>query len=251
MDAANREHELTQIFVALADTLTVDYDVVELLDRLTHACVDLLEVSAAGLMLADQRGSLRVMASSSEKTRLLELFQLQNNDGPCLDCFHSGQPVSVLDLAAEERRWPRFAPHAQAVGFKSVHARPMRLRDQTIGAFNLFHTEARALPEADLQVAQALADVATIGILSQRAGHRGEVVTEQLQTALNGRIIIEQAKGMIAELGSIDMEEAFIILRAYARANKRRLSDLARDLVQSHLPPELVLAQQHSTSTAV
>jgi transcriptional regulator with GAF, ATPase, and Fis domain len=243
MDAESRERQLANMFVALADTLTADYDVVDLLDRLTGACVELFEATAAGLMLTDQRGSLRVMASSSEKTRLLELFQLQNDDGPCLDCFHTGVPVSVLDLAAEADRWPIFAPRALAVGFRSVHARPMRLRDQTIGAFNLFHTEARALPEADLAAAQALADVATIGILSQRAIHRGEVVTEQLQLALNSRIAIEQAKGVLAELGRIDMEEAFIRLRGYARSNNHRLSDLARDIVQGRVVPAAVLAQ--------
>jgi transcriptional regulator with GAF, ATPase, and Fis domain len=243
MDALSREKRLADTFVELADALIADYDVVELLDRLTRSCVDLLEVSAAGLMLTDQRGNLRVMASSSERARLLELFQLQNDDGPCLDCFRTGRPVSVLDLAAEEKRWPRFAPRAQAVGFRSVHARPMRLRDKTIGAFNLFHTEARALPEADLLVAQALADVATIGILSHRASHRGEVVTEQLQTALNSRIVTEQAKGLLAELGRIDTEEAFIRLRSYAGEHKRRMSDLAHDLVEGHIVPADVLAQ--------
>ncbi|MGH3264409.1 MAG: ANTAR domain-containing protein [Trebonia sp.] len=206
-------------------------------------------MSAAGLMLTDQRGSLRVMASSSEKTRLLELFQLQNDDGPCLDCFRSGQSVSVLDLAGQVHRVAQVRPRAQEVGFRSVHARPMRLRDQTIGALNLFHAQARALPEADLRAAQALADVATIGVLSQRAVHRGDVLTEQLQTALNSRIIVEQAKGMLAELGRIDTDEAFNRLRGYARARNHRLSDLARDLVQGRAVPAEVLAQPARQST--
>lgn len=239
---SGRERALAETFVTLADTLVADVDVVEVLDRLTLACVELLAAPAAGLMLADQRGKLRVMASSSETTRLLELFELQNDEGPCLDCFRTGQPVSVSDLASERERWPRFACQAQAVGFHSVYARPMRLRAETIGALNLFHTAPGSLPEADLRLAQALADVATIGILQQRAILRGDVLAEQLQTALNSRVVIEQAKGMLAELGQIDMEEAFTQLRGYARDHNRRLSDLARDLVQGQVVVVEVLA---------
>jgi len=246
----DREFRLIETFVALADTLTADFDVVELLNRLTLSCVELLDATAAGLMLTDQRGSLRVMASSSERTRLLELFQLQSDEGPCLDCFRTGEPVSAVDLAEETRRWPRFAPEAQAAGFRSVRARPMRLREQTIGAFNLFHSHAHALPEADLGVAQALADVATIGILSQRAVHHGEVLAEQLQSALDSRIVIEQAKGMLAQHGDLDMDSAFTRLRRYARDHNRRLSDLALELVQGRLVPARILAGSRVRSDA-
>jgi hypothetical protein len=193
-------------------------------------CTQLLDVSAAGVLLADPAGDLRVMAASSEQVRLLELFQLQNDQGPCLDCYRSGQPVRVTDLSAVEARWPRFTAQARQQGFSAVLALPMRLRHDVIGAMNLFATTP-GLDAADIQIAQALADVATIGILQHRAHRQADTVVTQLQTALDSRVLIEQAKGILAERLGVTMEEAFTTLRGHARANHRHLSELARAIV--------------------
>jgi GAF domain-containing protein len=229
----SREQHLAAAFVELVDTLVDDYDVVDLLDRLAGHSVRLLGVTAAGLLLDDQRGGgLRVLAASSEQTRLLELFQLQTDQGPCLDCVHTGQPVSVPDLADATARWPRFAPVAVRQGFRAVHALPLRLRNQTIGALNLFHDQPTTLTADELRLGQALADAATIGILHERAVRRGETLIEQLQTALNSRVIIEQAKGFLADRGGLDVDQAFNLLRRYARDHNLRLSDTARRVVE-------------------
>jgi len=226
-----REQDLAGAFVDLADTLVSDYDVADLLYRLVEHTVHLLDAAEAGLLLSDQRGGLHVMASTSEKTKLLELFQLQADEGPCLDCYHSGAAVAVDDLAAESARWPRFTPVALAEGYVAVHAFPMRLREVTIGALNLFSTRAGALPDDDRHVAQALADVATIGLLQERAIHHNDELVAQLEGALASRVVIEQAKGVLAEQGGLDMDAAFRVLRAHARDNNLRLADVARDVV--------------------
>lgn len=237
----NREQELVRAFVTLADTLVDEFDVVDLMQALVEHSVNLLEAEAAGLLLADQRGGLQLVASSSEQTRLLELFQLQNNEGPCLDCYRMGQEVLVADLPNETERWPRFVAEAARQDFRSVHALPLRLRADTIGALNLFHARPRPLSDEDLRVGQALADVATIGILQERTIHRTETLSEQLQDALNSRVIIEQAKGVLAEKGKLDMDAAFIRLRGFSRLNNRRLSELARDVVDGNVEADEVL----------
>ena len=226
------EARLAATFVELADTLIDDFDVIEFLHVLTGRCVELLEASAAGLMLADGTGELRVMASSSERARLLELFELQNAEGPCLECYRSGAQVAVPDLDREEHRWPRFAIEARDAGFRAVQALPMRLRRNTVGALNLFRADVGVPTPGELLIAQALADVATIGILQERMVREAQTTTAQLQTALDSRIAIEQAKGVIAARGGVDMDEAFRALRAYARRGHHRLSDLARAVVQ-------------------
>jgi transcriptional regulator with GAF, ATPase, and Fis domain len=231
-DAAQegRERVLTEAFVSLADTLVTDFDVIDLLHRLCSDSVTLLPVDAAGLMLSDQRGTLRVVSSSTEQAHLVELFQLQANEGPCLDCFHTSQQVVSADLG-HEARWPRFVAHARQAGYRAVYALPLRLRSETIGGLNLFGSTPGELSGHALRVGQALADVATIGILQERAVRRHEVLAEQLQGALNSRVIIEQAKGMLAERGRIDLAQAFALLREHARSRQQRLSDLARDVV--------------------
>jgi GAF domain-containing protein len=221
---------LSDTFVDLADTIVADFDVIDFLHMLTDRSVRLLDVSAAGLLLADPRGELRVVAASSERARLLELFQLQNDQGPCLDCFHSGRPVAAEDLSAETR-WPRFAAGAQEAGFAAVQAVPMRLREQIIGALNLFRVDAGPFDPGDTRVGQALADVATISLLHERSLRRSEVLNEQLQAALNSRVLIEQAKGKLAERLNLDMDQAFTVLRNYARDRNRRLSDLAHGII--------------------
>jgi transcriptional regulator with GAF, ATPase, and Fis domain len=226
---------LSETFVELTDTMVAGFDVIDFLHVLTDRSVQLLDVSAAGLLLADPRGELRVVAASSETARLLELFQLQNDQGPCLDCFRTGQPVQAADLAAA-RRWPRFAPAARQAGFAAVQALPMRLREQVIGALNLFRAEPGALAPAGIRVGQALADVATISLLHERGMRHSDILNEQLQTALNSRVIIEQAKGKLAERLGVDMDQAFTLLRNRARASNRRLSDLARAFVDGTEP---------------
>lgn len=230
--------QLADVFVEMADTLVADFDLIDFLHTMTERCVELLDVSAAGLLLTDGQGMLQVVAASSERTRLLELFQLQTDEGPCLDCFRTGGPVSVADLPSAGR-WPRFTAAAAEVGFAAVHALPMRLRTEVIGALNLFGTDPGGLDEDRLRIGQALADVATIGLLQQRAIHRRDVLTEQLQTALNSRVLIEQAKGLLAERLQVSVVEAFAVLRSAARARNQRLADLALGIVDGteQLPP--------------
>jgi len=222
---------LSDTFIELADTMVADFDILDFLHMLTDRAVQLLGASAAGVMLADPRGELRVAAASTEEAGLLELFQLQNDQGPCLECFRTGRPVTAADLSAAAQRWPRFAQAAVQAGFVTVEALPMRLRDQVIGALNLFRAEPGSFDQADLRIGQALADVATIGLLHERNVRRRETVAEQLQAALNSRVVIEQAKGKLAERLSIDMDRAFTMLRDYARNTNQRLTDVARDFV--------------------
>jgi transcriptional regulator with GAF, ATPase, and Fis domain len=227
---------LSSTFVELTDTMVADFDVIDFLHVLTDRSVQLLDVSAAGLLLADPRGELRVVAASSEAARLLELFQLQNDQGPCLDCFRGGQPVTVADLNAEAQRWPRFTAAAQQAGFAAVQALPMRLREHVIGALNLFRAAPGAFDPANVRVGQALADVATISLLHERSMRHSDTLHEQLQAALNSRVIIEQAKGKLAERLGIDTTEAFSILRSYARNRNLRLADLAQAFIDGTEP---------------
>jgi GAF domain-containing protein len=239
---ADRERQVTRAFVALADTLVDDYDVADLLHTLVQQCVELLDVAAAGLTLVDERGGLQLLASSTEQARLLELFQLDIDEGPCVECFTTSTPGLVADIAAQAVRWPRFAAEAAKDGLASVHALPLRLRKQTIGALNLFGRDSGDLSADDVALAQGLADTATIGILHERAFRQGELLSEQLQTALNSRVIIEQAKGVLAASGHLSMDAAFRTLRGFARRNNLRLSDVARALADRDLAPAVVLA---------
>lgn len=222
----------------LADSLVDDFDVVELMVLLTERCVELLDVSAAGLLLSDGHGALRLMAATSEATEIVELFQVQSDEGPCCDCFRSGVPVNAVDLTDESDRWPRFAPVAAAAGFHAVSAFPLRLRGQVLGALNLFRTEPVMPSRSDMATAQALADVATIALLQNRAITESNEVNEQLGQALNSRIAIEQAKGVIAERLSCGVDEAFTRLRRFSRSGQRRLSEVAREVVEGGLTPE-------------
>jgi transcriptional regulator with GAF, ATPase, and Fis domain len=230
-----REQLLTDAFVDLADTLVDDYDVLDFLHGLAAHCIALLDVDEAGLMLADPTGRLRVAASSTEQVRLLELFEVQHDEGPCFDCFTIGSSVTADDLGDESPRWPRFGPEALAMGFHSVVAVPLRLREQSIGALNLFRVSPGPLVDEDLSVAQALADVATIGILQERGARRRELLGRQLQGALTSRIVIEQAKGVIAEREGIHVDAAFELLRGYARRGGLALSEVAQQVVSREL----------------
>lgn len=230
-----REATLARTFVELTDTLVADFDVVETLTLLTDRCVEVFDVGAAGLMLRAPEGDLRVMASSSEAMRLLELFELQSEEGPCLDCYRSGAAVVSTDLADDVERWPQFATRALDAGFRSLNALPMRLRSNVLGAVNLFHIESGALRQADLRAAQALTDVATIAVLQHRVSSEAQVLNEQLSEALNTRIVIEQAKGMIAEREGLPMDQAFALLRNHARSTNLRLADVAQAVASGTL----------------
>jgi GAF domain-containing protein len=233
-----KEALLTKTLVELADTLVDDFDVVDLLTLLADRCVEVLDVSAAGLMLVAPEGELRVVASSSDEMRLVELFELQAEEGPCPDCYRTGEVILARALTEDESRWPRFGPVALKAGFRSVHAVPMRLRGLTIGALNLFRNEEGVLDDADLFAARALADVATIAILQHRAALQAHIVIDQLNRALNGRVLIEQAKGIIAERSHLDMDEGFTWLRHHARSHNLLLVDVAQAVIDGTVKPD-------------
>ena len=222
---------LAEVLVEIADTLVEEFDIVEFLHMVTNRTAELVDAVAAGLLLVDGHGDLQFMAASDEGSELLELFQVQAEEGPCQDCFRTGTPVVSADLRTAGPRWPRFAPRAVAAGYRSVHAFPMRLRGEVIGALNLFGTTTGQMSPSDVRVVQALADIATIGLLQERTITRGVVLTTQLQAALTTRVVIEQAKGAIAQVRGGTVEEAFILLRAHARRHHRRLAEVARAVV--------------------
>jgi len=233
-----REQAVVEAFVFLADTLVDDYDVIEFLQSLAERCVQLLDVSEAGIMLADGAGGLRHAACSNERMRVVEVFELQLEEGPCFDAYRQHEPVWCASAEEAEARWPRFAPRARDAGFVAVSALPMRLRDEVIGALNLFSTQPGTLGDDDGRLAQAMADVATIGILQERAIHNARDLSSQLQGALDSRIVIEQAKGVLAEHHRISVDEAFVVLRGFARGHNRLLSRVAGDIVDGSVAPE-------------
>jgi GAF domain-containing protein len=233
--------QVAQSFVALADTLVDDFDVVELLDRLVVDCVDLLQVSAAGILLQNGSRILEVVASSDEASRLMEVFQLESHSGPCVEAVRTGEAVIITNADELALRWPAFATAVADVGYSAVYALPMRLRRDTIGALNIFLASTEPLSEFDLRLAQALADVATIGILQQRTVARASILAEQLQLALNTRISVEQAKGVLSEYGGVDMGVAFEALRSYSRKHRIKLSAVAQRLVNRELDPAEVI----------
>lgn len=237
----DRERSVTEAFVSLAGALASGTDMVDLLEELTGTCARLLDVASAGLLLADGRGELHIVAASSERTRDLEIFQLQRQQGPCLDCYRDGTTVSEADLTRQPSRWPQFAEAAGEAGFRSVHAIPMRLRDTTLGALGLFGTQTGSLNDDDLRLGQALADVASITIVQKETAAESSTVIDQLQTALSSRAVVEQAKGLLAQRGGLDTTDAFLELRRYARDHDRQLTDLARAVVTRQIPVEQIL----------
>lgn len=227
----NETQRLARVFVELADTLVEGFDVVDFLQMLTERCVELLDVDAAGLMIADQRGSLQLMAASHERARLLELFELQGEDGPCMECYSTGRPITNVGLTESRERWPRFSPAAVEAGFGSTHALPMRLRGRVIGALNLFTDEAAILDQDSIEIGQAMADVATIGLLHERNTSEQTILSEQLQTALHSRVLVEQAKGVLAARAAISVSEAFTRMRGHARSTGTTLGVVAAAVV--------------------
>jgi len=250
VDPDARQGRLVQTFVELADTLVEDFDLVEFLSALTERVVELELAAEVGILLVDEAGDLQFMAASHERAHLLELFQVQNDEGPCQDCFTSGVPVTVTDLAEAAGRWPLFAPKALATGFRSVQAVPLRLRGTVLGAMNLFLTETGGISDDGLTVVQAMADVATIGLLQQRELHRAHTVEAQLQHALNSRITIEQAKGVVSEQAHVTTDAAFILLRRYARHHNRKLGTVAREVVEGSLTAAGLAAGLSATASS-
>jgi GAF domain-containing protein len=235
MVEVSRETKLNMAFVKLADTLIADYDVVDLLHTLVEECTALVDTEAGGLMIADITGQLQLVASTSEQADFVEIMQLNAGSGPCLDCFATGTAVAVADIDVSGTQWPAFREAALQQGFLSMNATPLRLRGQVIGTMNLFSTRVGELSEPDAAVVQALADVATIGILQERLIRESALVSEQLQRALDSRILIEQAKGVVSQLGSMDMDEAFRALRGYARDHNLSLRLVAEGVTNRTL----------------
>jgi hypothetical protein len=233
-----REQRIVATFVEIADTMVEDFDVVEFLHTVAVRSVELLDCAEAGLLLADASGGLRVMASSSERSDTLDLLQSQHQEGPCFECYQRGHAVFSEDLEADRARWPRFSPAAVGRGFRSVQAVPMRVRGETLGALNLLRVPAGRIDERDMPIGQGLADIAAIGLLQERAVREARGVVQQLQDALNSRIVIEQAKGVLAERGKIGVDVAFCRLRAYARDRNRRLGDIATEIIGGQLEAE-------------
>ncbi len=241
MTETPRETRVLDAVVSLVDSLLVDFDVVDLLTELTERCAQLLDVESAGLLLVDPLEQLRLLAATSEETRELELFQLQADEGPCVDCYTTGQPVSVADIQAEADRWPRFVPAALDAGFASVHAVPMRAAGIVMGALNLFGNHPGALSDADLLVGQTLAHIASVAILQEHAPTPWTVMP-QLRSALTGRVLVEQAKGFLRETLDVSVEQAFQLVRGYARANGEHLTDVARRLMTDRYSRPVLIA---------
>lgn len=235
MALMGRAVRVSAAFVKIADTLVADYDVVDLLHTLVDESVGILDAAAAGLVLVDQAGHLQVMASTSEESQLVEVLQLQAGAGPCVDCYRTGAVVAIDDISTQASQWPLFQSSALSQGFRSLHAVPMRLRTRTIGALNLFGHETGPLSSEDAAIAQAFADVATITLLQERAARENALINEQLKHALNSRILIEQAKGVIAQTSNVDMAVAFALLRSYARAHNQTLYDTAEKVISRRI----------------
>ncbi|WP_157002585.1 GAF and ANTAR domain-containing protein [Agromyces laixinhei] len=249
MTESSREARLNTAFVTLADTLTDEYDVVDLLHTLMNETIEVVDAQASGLMLANGHNELELVASTSERADFVEVMQLNAGSGPCVQCFGEGRAVSVADVSETGAAWTEFRAAALLQGFHSVHAVPLRLRSETIGAMNLFRTSTGVLSDRDAAVAQALADVATIGILQERIIRETAIVTEQLQRALDSRILIEQAKGVVAESAGVEMEEAFAMLRDHARSSNLTLRSIAEGVVGRTLEVRNLVRVSTSTPT--
>jgi transcriptional regulator with GAF, ATPase, and Fis domain len=245
--ATSRESLISRTFLQLTDTLIADFDIIDLLTILSDRCVVLTDADAAGILLVDAEERLRVMAASSEQARLLELFQVQNHEGPCLEACSTGLPVIHTDLRSAVEQWPRFSHFATEAGFQSVYALPLRLRGTVLGALTLFRASTEPLVDADVALAQALADVACIAILQDQAARAAQRRDAQLQHALDSRVIIEQAKGVVAERAHVDMGTAFELIRAHARNHNIQLTSVAASIVAGELTLESAVADE-STS---
>jgi len=244
----DRATRIVRSFAKLADALVGDFDVVEMLDGLVLSCVDLLDVDAAGILLLKPDRTLEVAASSNGAARYMEIFQIQCRSGPCVEVVRTGRPTVVTERAELERRWPVLGKAVARVGYSAVHAVPMRVRDEVIGALNLFSNAPSGLDQLDAEVTQALADAATIGIMQQRSITRATLLAEQLQLALTTRTAVEQAKGIVAEYGGVDVESAFEAIRTFARSHQANLGLVAEQLVARTIDPRHVISPRNGAS---
>jgi len=244
-----RETRVLDAVVTLVDSLLDDFDVVELLTGLTERCAELLDIESAGFLLADPLHQLRLLAATSEQVRELELFQLQADEGPCVDCYVTGQPVSVADVQGARQKWPRFVPAAVEAGFASVHAVPMRAAGIVLGALGLFGTRPGKLTEADLVVGHTLTHIACVAILQEHPPTPSTVMP-QLRSALTSRIVVEQAKGLLREMLDVPVEEAFNLLRTYARTHGEHLTDVARRLISDRFSRPMLVGELAELASA-
>lgn len=233
---------LLRTLIAMADTLVADFDLPDFFQNLVERAADLFGAESAGLLMTGERVGIDLVAYTPESIGFVELLQLQVEQGPCLDAIRTRTPVRAADLAADADRWPRWSPRALDAGVRSVYATPMRLRDRTLGALNLFSARPDALTDADLVGVQALTDVATIGLLHERNARDQDVLSRQLQVALTSRVVLEQAKGVIAGRSTLDPERAFTALRAYCRNTNSKLGPTARAVIAGDLDVAVVLA---------
>lgn len=245
-----REARVLAAVVTLVDSLLQDFDVVELLTSLAEHCAQLLDVASAGLLLVDPHGRLHLMASTSEQTQDLELFQLQADQGPCLDSFATGEPVSVADVSNAADRWPQFVPAALTAGFASVHAVPMRAAGSVLGAMGLFGTHVGELNGADRQVAQTLAHIASVAIVQEHSPTPSSL-PPQLRSALVSRVLVEQAKGYLSESLGVSVADAFGLLRSHARSHDGHLTEIARRLIDDADGRDSIVAAIRSTADPI
>jgi GAF domain-containing protein len=228
---------LLRTLVELADNLVDDFDVVDVLSLLSDRCVQALDVAAAGVMLASPSGALQMVAASSDAMRTLELFQLQADEGPCIEAYRTGEPVVNVNLTAARGRWPNFTARATREGFQSAHSLPMRLRQHTLGALNLLRVDTGPLNENDVAAAQALADIATIALIQHQAATDAQTLNNQLNSALNSRVVIEQAKGKVSQATNADMAQSFRRLRNHARNHNLLLAVLSEHVARGAIDP--------------
>ncbi|MGW7412317.1 GAF and ANTAR domain-containing protein [Streptomyces sp. NPDC054863] len=239
----SREQHIAKAFVSLADSFAEDVDPTVLLDRLAAHCVALTSTDAAGIMMIDARGSLRTMAVSDSRAALLELFQMQSGQGPCIDAWHEQHRLDVPDLATQESRWPDFVPLARELGFRGAYALPMKVNGQGVGALNLLREDPGTLTDTELALAQALADVACVAVVRWQADPaRPHDVLTQVQAAVSVKATIETAKGLLAAAGGIGVQEADAALHRYSRLHGMSPSDAAQQLVRRTLDPCEVMA---------
>ncbi|MGW0903191.1 ANTAR domain-containing protein [Streptomyces sp. NPDC002853] len=239
----SREQHIARTFVELADTLVEDFDVIDFLHQMTVRCQELLDVTDAAVFLAHPNLNLHSPAPCDPSPALQDVVDAACRQGPAVDAHRTTRPVASLRLVDAAARWPQFTPHLLNAGYTLATALPMRLRQDNIGSLLLLHTGDRALNPDDLALAQALADAATIGLIQARTIRQQHTVNEQLHGALQSRIIIEQAKGVLAARSNVTLNQAFDVLRRYARQHRILLSRVARDVIESGLTPAISSAR--------